>query len=152
MQKLLSKIVLFTLVFNCLIISQSFSQFDSSDRYLIVNTGFVRQADFDRHIQYMFAGSESWIIKYNPISLFLGGLMYLYQQAISPQISASCLYHPSCSRYSILLIREYGILKGIICSADRLTRCNKIAAQDISPVRIDDKTHKVFENVEIYRK
>lgn len=67
-------------------------------------------------------------IKYNPIAYIAGGCMYFYQQVVSPQFSASCLYHPTCSEYSKALISEFGVFKGIVCTSDRLTRCNRISA------------------------
>src|ERR1035437_926347 len=48
----------------------------------------------------------------------------VYQKFISVQIFAECNFNPSCSRYSRLCINKYGLLKGILATGDRLTRCN----------------------------
>lgn len=48
----------------------------------------------------------------------------LYQRAISPALLQRCKYHPSCSRYAVTAIRQYGILRGLILAAWRLLRCN----------------------------
>lgn len=47
-----------------------------------------------------------------------------YQRAISPGIPQRCKYHPSCSRYAVSALREYGILRGLVLAAWRLLRCN----------------------------
>jgi len=36
----------------------------------------------------------------------------------------TCKYHPSCSRYASLAVREHGILRGTALTAWRLLRCN----------------------------
>jgi putative membrane protein insertion efficiency factor len=35
-----------------------------------------------------------------------------------------CKYHPSCSEYSALAYREFGLVRGTVKSAWRLLRCN----------------------------
>lgn len=72
---------------------------------------------------------------YNPISLSLNGLLSFYQGIISPQISADCLYETSCSRFSRKALNEFGMVKGVFLSADRLSRCNRISATTIHPIR-----------------
>ncbi|MHC1706270.1 MAG: membrane protein insertion efficiency factor YidD [Bacteroidales bacterium] len=99
----------------------------------------------------MWVPSNNAILRYNPLSLGFGGLMYIYQSSISRHISASCLYSPSCSGFSQDLIREYGLFKGILLSSDRVMRCNRIAAMDIPHSEIDEKDHKVHESTDIYR-
>jgi putative component of membrane protein insertase Oxa1/YidC/SpoIIIJ protein YidD len=71
--------------------------------------------------------------KYNPFSLLATASMYFYQNAISPLIFSHCLYHRSCSNYSKAAIKEFGLIKGIFMSADRLLRCNLTAVNDIDP-------------------
>ncbi|HKP19489.1 MAG TPA: membrane protein insertion efficiency factor YidD [Gaiellaceae bacterium] len=36
----------------------------------------------------------------------------------------TCRYHPSCSEYSSLAYREFGLLRGTVKAAWRLLRCN----------------------------
>lgn len=78
--------------------------------------------------------------------------MYIYQNAVSPQFSAGCLYHPSCSDFSKQLINEYGLFKGVFCTADRLTRCNRISALSIRPFEFDSKTGKISESTNYYKR
>lgn len=63
---------------------------------------------------------------YNPINLTFSGLMFFYQNIISSQINASCLYSPSCSEYAKDCIKKYGLIKGMFLAADRVQKCNRI--------------------------
>jgi putative membrane protein insertion efficiency factor len=47
----------------------------------------------------------------------------LYQKYISPFLAPRCKYYPSCSTYTELAIKEFG-LKGLLMGAYRLVRCN----------------------------
>lgn len=84
---------------------------------------------------FMLTGKKKWV-RYNPVNLTFGGLLFLYQAVISSQISADCPYEVSCSNFSKQCIIRYGLIKGCALSADRLTRCTRIAAKDINPLRI----------------
>ena len=74
---------------------------------------------------------QNIISKLNPINLTFSGLLFFYQNVISSQINAECLYSPSCSEFSKKCIRKYGLIKGVFLTADRLHRCNRITALDI---------------------
>ncbi|MBL7923231.1 MAG: membrane protein insertion efficiency factor YidD [Bacteroidia bacterium] len=84
---------------------------------------------------FMLVGKKKWI-QYNPVNLTFGGMLFLYQSVISSQISADCPYEVSCSNFSKQSIQHFGLLKGCALSADRLTRCTKLAAKKIHPLRI----------------
>jgi putative membrane protein insertion efficiency factor len=88
--------------------------------------------------------------RYNPLLWFFNGSLTVYQKVISPQFSANCLYELSCSRFSREAIKEYGILKGLALSADRLARCNRISATTINPFRINQKG-KVIDTPKMYK-
>lgn len=91
-------------------------------------------------------------MRYNPVTLTLSGLMFVYQRYISPQLSSQCLYEHTCSGFSIELIETYGLARGMVLTADRLSRCNRVAAIDIHPLRIGEKSLRVIETVEIYER
>jgi putative component of membrane protein insertase Oxa1/YidC/SpoIIIJ protein YidD len=55
----------------------------------------------------------------------LGGMsIKFYQYFISSQDLPSCVFTPSCSRFAEQSIHNFGILKGILLTSDRLQRCN----------------------------
>ena len=151
MQKLLSK-----LFFLLLFVSSSgvknylFSQEKLSDKDLIVKQNF-RETRFEtkRKVTFLLSEKKNPIIRYNPISLTFGGLLFVYQKLLSPQISNNCPYNPSCSGFSKNSILRFGLIKGIALSADRLTRCNNLAAHDIS--FLDFKDGKIDDSPEKYR-
>lgn len=68
------------------------------------------------------------------LSRLLTGAIVLYQRFISPAFPRRCKYEPTCSRYAIQAIREYGILKGLVLAAWRLTRCNPWSDGGYDPV------------------
>jgi putative membrane protein insertion efficiency factor len=53
-----------------------------------------------------------------------GKLFLFYKKFISSQDSGACAFHPSCSVYAIRSVRKNGVIKGLVQSFDRLTRCN----------------------------
>jgi uncharacterized protein len=58
----------------------------------------------------------------------------VYQRVISPAIPRRCKYEPTCSRYAVDAIREYGILKGLVLAGWRLLRCNPWSYGGYDPV------------------
>jgi uncharacterized protein len=58
----------------------------------------------------------------------------VYQRVISPAIPRRCKYEPTCSRYAVEAIREYGILRGAVLAAWRLLRCNPWSYGGYDPV------------------
>lgn len=58
------------------------------------------------------------------LKLVATGLIRLYQKFISSQDRPACNFHPTCSRFGMACIQEYGVLRGILLTADRLLRCN----------------------------
>jgi len=124
-------------------------------------SGFAQVSDIDlikhKHDSVVFSSKkrkyttlasekhQSAFHKYNPVTLTFSGLMFMYQNILSSQIYAGCLYGPSCSEFSKKSIKEYGLVKGVFLSADRLSRCNRISAleYDWSTItgRIPDDPH-----------
>ena len=110
----------------------------------------VSQEDSGRR-SYLYKGEKSFIKKYNPVSLALGGAMAFYQHVLSRHLSASCLYLHSCSEFSKDAIRQYGLPKGILLTLDRLNRCNIIAAQDLRRYQPDPVTGRYPDPALRYR-
>jgi putative membrane protein insertion efficiency factor len=58
----------------------------------------------------------------------------VYRHVVSPAIPRRCKYEPTCSRYAVDAIREYGILKGLVLAGWRLLRCNPWSHGGYDPV------------------
>jgi len=83
---------------------------------------------------------DPFIDKVNPVKLTFGGLLFFYQTSLSKHFSADCLYEPTCSNFSKDVISHYGLIKGIFLTADRLSRCNRIAQTSLHPLTINPET------------
>jgi len=51
-------------------------------------------------------------------------IIRFYQIFISPSLGKHCRFYPSCSRYSYLSIKKYGIIKGLWKGFKRILRCH----------------------------
>ena len=51
-------------------------------------------------------------------------LVEAYRRLVSPLLPARCKYHPSCSRYALDALDEFGLLRGVVLAGWRLLRCN----------------------------
>lgn len=128
---------------------RAMAQLTSDDMQRLRGKHINRPELTERHVHYGFGNKNQ---RFNPIYHLLSSSMYLYQRCISPVISRSCAYAPSCSGYSKALIAEYGLAKGVVCSADRLMRCNRISLADPSTYfLIDPKDGHIHESVQRYR-
>lgn len=65
-----------------------------------------------------------------PVEWVFLGLIYLYRYTISPLFPHSCKFTPSCSRYGVKAIKEYGIFKGLFLTCKRIGRCNPWNKED----------------------
>ncbi len=61
------------------------------------------------------------------------GLVRAYQLVISPHLGSACRYEPSCSAYAIDALRKYGVLKGMVLAAHRISRCHPWGGHGYDP-------------------
>ena len=61
-------------------------------------------------------------------------LIRFYQLFISPALPPSCIYEPSCSRYTYQAIAKHGALKGTYLGIRRILRCHPWAQGGYDPV------------------
>lgn len=92
------------------------------------------------------------VIHFNPweaseLKLAATGLIRLYQKFISSQDSPACNFQPTCSRFGMACIQEYGVVRGILLTADRLLRCNGSQSQHYHK---DSVTGKYIDPVSDY--
>ncbi len=60
--------------------------------------------------------------------------VFVYRKLISPALPRRCKYEPTCSRYAVDAVREYGILRGLVLAGWRLLRCNPWSYGGYDPV------------------
>jgi len=56
----------------------------------------------------------------------VGMSIKIYQYFISSQDLPSCVFTPSCSRFAEQAIYNFGLLKGLLLTSDRLQRCHSL--------------------------
>lgn len=95
---------------------------------------------------------NSFVAKYNPVSLTLSSLLFVYQRHISNTLSDRCIYHPSCSNFAAQAINEQGFVLGVILTTDRISRCNKIAAWDLPAHRFDERRERFTDELHRYQR
>ena len=80
------------------------------------------------------------------ISNILIGLIRFYKMVISPYLTPSCRYLPTCSEYAIESLRTYGFVKGISISTKRILSCHPIkllgGGEGFDPVNKELKVKK----------
>ncbi|MFT4736833.1 MAG: putative component of membrane protein insertase Oxa1/YidC/SpoIIIJ protein YidD [Cyclobacteriaceae bacterium] len=77
-------------------------------------------------------------------------LLKVYNRLFADQLLNDCIYVESCSTFSQGAIKEHGLIKGGFLSADRLMRCNRASAMDVTPVRINNEG-KIKDHWDHYR-
>jgi putative membrane protein insertion efficiency factor len=69
----------------------------------------------------------------------------VYRRILSPALPQRCKYEPTCSRYAVDAIREYGILRGLVLGVWRLLRCNPWSHGGYDPVE-DQRVFKATQS------
>ena len=69
-----------------------------------------------------------------PIKLIIFGFIYFYKYVISPIIPKTCRFIPTCSKYAIQAIKEFGLIKGGALAIKRVLRCNPKSECGVDPV------------------
>lgn len=92
------------------------------------------------------------VIHFNPkepseLKLAVTGMIRFYQKYISSQDGPACNFSPSCSRFGMACIQEYGFFRGILLTADRLIRCNGLKSNHYY---IDHITRKYSDPISDY--
>lgn len=62
------------------------------------------------------------------------GMIRFYQVAISPHLTPSCRYTPSCSQYGMEAIRKHGPIRGGALTIKRILRCHPWGSHGHDPV------------------
>lgn len=65
----------------------------------------------------------------NELQLVLSGLFLFYKSFLSSQDQNRCNFYPSCSEYGLQAVKQLGVVRGVISTMDRLTRCNGLSPE-----------------------
>ena len=60
------------------------------------------------------------------IKIILIKIIKIYKNFVSPFLTPSCRYLPTCSEYFIDCLNEHGVIKGIIKGTKRIFSCHPI--------------------------
>ncbi len=140
------------LLFFCILLQQRVSaQQNNTDRALLeahqpgLTVTYNGRTDSVNSREKMVYDNQHPIAKLNPLRWLATGSMYFYQQLLSPQLNAGCLYQRTCSNYSKAAIKHYGIIRGVLLTADRLSRCTSGVRPEIPSYRYDAHGHIIDE-------
>lgn len=85
----------------------------------------------------------------NDLEFLFSGLFLTYKTIFSSQDGNVCSFHPSCSEYGILAVKQNGLIMGGIQTMDRLTRCNGMSPEKY---QINPKNRLFFDYPEARKK
>ena len=138
-------------VFIFLLIANLANSQNDSDFELILSKKFYSESDFSYYTGSMNSQNilqtkhQNIFHQINPIVILLKGAMYFYQNSLSQQLSKQCPYEITCSNFAKESIKEFGLIKGIIISTDRIMRCNRISLFDVFPLDYNPETNKIVD-------
>ncbi len=130
----------FILILLVVVSSSAYAQGVNTGDYsaLVASKNFTNSKFTQKRVvKFLQPKSKNVFLRYNPVTLTFGGLLYFYQSTISQQIASECPYEISCSNFSKQCLQNYGLFKGVALSADRLSRCNEFLRFDLTPFNLD---------------
>lgn len=66
----------------------------------------------------------------NELEFLMASGFNIYKGFFSSQDNPSCVFHPSCSEYSVQALQQKGLLLGTLYTFDRLSRCHRFIKPD----------------------
>ena len=122
---------------------------------ILIPSTLADEADdlaFIRKVNPITTPQSQKVVHFNPqetseLNLAATGLIRLYQKFISSQDGPACNFVPSCSRFGMACIQEYGMVRGLMLTADRLLRCNGSQSRHYHK---DETTGKFIDPVSDY--
>lgn len=78
------------------------------------------------------------VARLNPLMYVASGMLFVYQNVFSEQISAVCTYEISCSEITKKSIEREGLFKGILIGFHQLTNCSPSLLHDHEEHSISD--------------
>ena len=134
-------ITLIIIIFSCTLFSQSEAM--NKQLQLIKYHNPIIKEKIPENLSFMI--NETSEIK-------LAALWFIrfYQNFISSRHDnyKMCTFIPSCSRFGISAIKNYGIFKGVLITSDRIQRCNNMGSREYI---IDSLTNKRVDPTSQYQ-
>ncbi len=62
----------------------------------------------------------------NEFEFLMASSFNVYKAFFSSQDNPSCVFHPSCSEYSVQALQQKNLLLGTLYTFDRLSRCHRL--------------------------
>jgi putative component of membrane protein insertase Oxa1/YidC/SpoIIIJ protein YidD len=66
----------------------------------------------------------------NELEFLMASSFNIYKGFFSSQDNPSCVFHPSCSEFSVKALQQKGLLLGTLYTFDRLSRCHRFIKPD----------------------
>ncbi len=85
----------------------------------------------------------------NDIKIIFLGILRGYQVAISSQDKPSCAFHPSCSSFGRLALKEAGLVRGMLLTGDRLQRCHGLPGT-LKNYEISREHNRLADPLQVY--
>lgn len=61
-------------------------------------------------------------------------LIRFYQWVISPALGPKCRFTPTCSQYAADALKKHGLIKGLVLSIKRVSKCRPGGGHGYDPV------------------
>ncbi len=81
----------------------------------------------------------------NEIKMGVQVFFLFYKKFLSSQDNQNCSFSPSCSTYCLHSIQKKGVIKGLMSSFDRLSRCNYLSPENYE---VDFASGRLLDPVE----
>lgn len=82
-------------------------------------------------------------MKMNPLAFLLSLPIRFYRAVISPiKRTPSCRFTPTCSRYALEALAEWGAIRGSALAIWRILRCNPFGGFGYDPVPVNHRRRK----------
>ena len=71
-------------------------------------------------------------------------IIKIYRSVVSPYLTPSCRYLPTCSQYAIDAIKTWGPIKGTWLGIKRISKCHPFGGHGYDPVPKKKKKNDLF--------
>ena len=95
--------------------------------------GFWR--DEEKRVENLFQPNSLLSLITKPITLFLIGVIRLYQLFISPLLGSNCRFHPTCSHYVIESLQKKSFSQSCLLIVKRISRCHPFSEGGFDPLK-----------------